>query len=482
MPSVGNYRTYTVPAGGPIFLSTDIYAVKFVVLPNGKIGARQVAAEAGIGDLEYKADDGLTLETAMRQALELAEGVGDLSEANKVLSADQDEVEGAFVDVVGDMLRDGYWSNTNYAVGQEQLLYWDSLDKIVELSQPKVKYGINLVVLSKELGYDKNEFKLNTKIHILDKEMQINDNVYVSKRSLCLDQPEKDRVEISNEGLVSSVSSFEQVLGRMTQLADVVDQKSSLYDRAKVISSQGTLSTGGIGNGTVTLQKLSTEVQSLLGVVDAATYKYDNCLLKPFSFSGKTAVFFGDDVTYSGMSTSASSTVSYCTNNWVKLFCDKFNMTYANQATVNELAQTTYDKVRAYTTAANFVFVGVGQTDWLRSTRIGTLGNTNTSTFYGALELICTAINSVQPNATVIFVTPINQSIQNPSQVASLDAYRNAIFETATSHGYNVVDGSKVGFPTDISGTFKSLMIPDGKHPSERGYAMMYRAICGILL
>lgn len=179
---------------------------------------------------------------------------------------------------MGDMLRDGYWSNTNYAPGQEQLLYWDALDQIVSVSKPKVKYSISLVVLSEELGYSQDEFKLNTKIHLLDTEMRVNDIVYVSKRTLCLDDPRKDKVEISNDGLVSTVDSFEYVLGRMTELADMVDQKSTLYDRAKAISYAGQVSTSSIKDNSITIQKLSPEVQNILGASPTAKYKYSNSL------------------------------------------------------------------------------------------------------------------------------------------------------------------------------------------------------------
>lgn len=146
MPAIGDYRAYTVPAGGAVFQTTDIYAVKFIVLPNGKVGARQVAQEAGIGDLEYKADDGLTLDTAMRMALGYAEQIGDMEAELDQYNEEQTDIEGMFADAMGDMLRDGYWSNTNYAPGQEQLLYWDALDQMASVAKPKVKYTISLVM------------------------------------------------------------------------------------------------------------------------------------------------------------------------------------------------------------------------------------------------------------------------------------------------------------------------------------------------
>ena len=79
MPGEGDYYSYIAPEGDLVFPASDIYAVKFVVLPNGKVGARQVSQEAGIGDLEYKSDDGLTLDSAMRLALSYAEQVGDMN-------------------------------------------------------------------------------------------------------------------------------------------------------------------------------------------------------------------------------------------------------------------------------------------------------------------------------------------------------------------------------------------------------------------
>ena len=480
MPAEGDYRSYIVPQGGLIFQPSDIYAVKFVVLPNGKVGARQVSQEAGISDLEYKSDDGLTLDSAMRMALAYAEEIGDMNVELEQQNDTQTAIEGTFADAMGDMLRDGYWSNTNYAPGQEQLLYWDALDQIASVSKPKVKYSISLVVLSEELGYAKDEFKLNTKIHLLDDEMRVNDIVYVSKRTLCLDDPRKDKVEISNDGLVSTVDSFEYVLGRMTQLADVVDQKGTLYDRAKVISYDGQVATPAIKNNSITMQKLAPDVQNILGASPIAKYKYGHSLLKPFDFENTTAVFFGDDTIYG--TTSSDTLTGYTENNWAHLFCNKFSMTESNQGSSGEKIDATLSKISSYSgTTPNYVFIGTGQTDWLESTPIGTNGDGSSTTFYGLLADLCSAISSIFSSSKIIFITPINQSLISQNTSANLNDYRNAIFEVCTYYGYNVVDGSQLGFP-EVSGAFRSQMIPDGRYPSELGYSMMFRTLCGILL
>ena len=97
------------------------------------------------------------------------------------------------------------------------------------------------------------------------------------------------------------------------------------------------------------------------------------------------------------------------------------------------------------------------------------------------MEGICNALETSFSSATVIFITPINQPLSNTDAAASLNEYRNAIFEVACAHDFNVVDGSKLGFPTG-SGGFRDKMIPNGRYPSEDGYYMMYKTICGVLL
>ena len=42
----------------------------------------------------------------------------------------------------GDLLRDGYWSNTAYAPGQEELLYLEAAEVMAALSKPSVTYTV----------------------------------------------------------------------------------------------------------------------------------------------------------------------------------------------------------------------------------------------------------------------------------------------------------------------------------------------------
>ena len=48
----------------------------------------------------------------------------------------QQEIEKRFAEAMGDMLIDGYWSNTAYAPGQEELLYYEALGVMERLAKP----------------------------------------------------------------------------------------------------------------------------------------------------------------------------------------------------------------------------------------------------------------------------------------------------------------------------------------------------------
>lgn len=50
----------------------------------------------------------------------------------------QQEIEKRFAEAMGDMLIDGYWSNTAYAPGQEELLYYEALGVMERLAKPTV--------------------------------------------------------------------------------------------------------------------------------------------------------------------------------------------------------------------------------------------------------------------------------------------------------------------------------------------------------
>ena len=271
----GQYRVVIAGENGSLsLLDTDISAIKFITKPSAKIGAKQVAIEAKekliqnlrnritetttdekkadinaqITKLETEIDELFNgtseeagLYTLMNSAGSLVTELNTLAkEREKALTA-QENIEADFSIAMGDMLKDGYWNNSNYAIGQEQLLFEDAVDMINQMSKPSVTYSVSRASLNGLLQRHAISLELNTPIRIYDPDLGINDFAYISRVTRHLDKPEDDTVDISNEDITLSGLTLDSILSRITKLADQIDQKNSLYDRAQAISKDGSI-------------------------------------------------------------------------------------------------------------------------------------------------------------------------------------------------------------------------------------------------
>lgn len=284
----GPYRIVTVGESGAVeFENDDLYAFKFITKPSALIGSKEVAIEAKekmIESLEKKIEQ--TTDVAKRQeymaqianyqseiqtiylGTEDADGLYDqmhevarllveldnLSASQAELSAEQIAIEAEFSAAMGDLLRDGYWSDANYTVGQEQCLYNDAVELLEQISKPTITYTVSTIKQSEAMGREIEPFDLNSMVRLYDEDQQINDIVYVSKRVYYFDNPSKDTVEISNQDITLTGQGFDSVLSRITQLADLVNQKNALYSRAKAINGNGSIAIDRL-NGTIDILK-----------------------------------------------------------------------------------------------------------------------------------------------------------------------------------------------------------------------------------
>ena len=177
--------------GVPGFANDDVYAFKFITKPSAAIGAKEVAVEAKekmiasiqrqintttdplkvaeleqqianyrseIGDLYNGTDTVDGLYEQMRDAAELLDQLDTLITQNAVLNAQQTQIEATFSAAMGDYLRDGYWSDPNYTVGQEQSLYNDAVSLLNQISKPTVTYQISTIKLSEAMGFEVEPF------------------------------------------------------------------------------------------------------------------------------------------------------------------------------------------------------------------------------------------------------------------------------------------------------------------------------------
>ena len=233
----------------------------------------------------------------------------------------------------------------------------------------------------------------------------------------------------------------------------------------------------------VTESNLDSNLKKKIIVDDNTKLKYGHSLNKPFDFNGKSITFFGDSITAG----STSPNLAVTPNPYCKIFADKFGMTFSNRGvggtyicdTVNE--NSILNRIIKYTDQRDFIVIAGGTNDWTFGKPVGALGDTTGDTFYGALHVICEHLKTVHSTSTIIFITPINQNVDRPDSITTIDVYRNAIFEVATSYEFNVVDGSQIGFPKE-QGAFADIMCSDGVHPSELGHRFYAKSLCGILL
>lgn len=105
-----------------------------------------VVADSGIriDNLTNGTQESVGLYTLMAEADSLVRSIKFLYDEYDGLSTTANEIENSFIAVMGDMLRDGYWNDSNYVEGQEDQLYNDAKEIMREMAQPVVTYDIGV--------------------------------------------------------------------------------------------------------------------------------------------------------------------------------------------------------------------------------------------------------------------------------------------------------------------------------------------------
>lgn len=209
--------------------------------------------ENGIGDLYNGTEESKGLYDLFFEAIDLSLQLNTLNEAYNTLSMQQLTIEAVFTVAMGDMLRDGYWSDTDYIAGQEQYLYNDALEVSAEMGKPAITYSVTALDLG-AMGLDDEPFDLNYSCRIYDKDAGINDYVFVDKITEYFDEPENNKLTLSSKEMDIGAQTFEAMMSRITQITDMIIGRNSLYERAQAISKEGTIGAE-ILNGNINVEK-----------------------------------------------------------------------------------------------------------------------------------------------------------------------------------------------------------------------------------
>ena len=152
-------------------------------------------------------------------------------------------VESAFMDAMGDMLRDGYWQDNSYIVGQEEALFKDAVDTHAVMARPVASYTLALFHM---VGMDAAPViraAVNTPVHIIDDDAGINAWGFIDQIVFAVDMPYNTTMRISTEESRFAKQSFSQVLSKIAETAKDVRAKQGVFARAALINEAGKIST-----------------------------------------------------------------------------------------------------------------------------------------------------------------------------------------------------------------------------------------------
>lgn len=197
-----------------VFPENSEYVIKWITKTSGLIGGKEVAIEAKQQSIESwnkqlaEEPDQAKQETIQEQIALLESGIQEIYEGtaesaglyafmreavDKAIERDvlntqyessmsgQAAIEQRFAEAMGDLLRDGYWSNTSYAPGQEELLFLEGQEIMEKLSKPSVTYTVTVLNLSGISGYEQEVFQPNMAVRLWDEALSLNDQAYVTK-------------------------------------------------------------------------------------------------------------------------------------------------------------------------------------------------------------------------------------------------------------------------------------------------------------
>ena len=216
---------------------------------------------------------------------------------------------------------------------------------------------------------------------------------------------------------------------------------------------------------------------------------------KPFLFSGKTINAFGDSITAGVTSPGLKQGTPY-----IKYFADhvgaKLNNWAVSGSTLSVLESWSPGSICKRVMdvlpkdMGDYIFIAGGTNDFNQNREIGSLDSKDNATVCGAVNNMCEYIKLNLSDRTVIFITPIPYTqayySRNPAVNKlgnTLEDYIKAIYQVATLHGYNVVNGYALGMPTG-AGAWDNAMCDnsDGCHPAELGHKLYARSLAGKLL
>lgn len=232
----------------------------------------------------------------------------------------------------------------------------------------------------------------------------------------------------------------------------------------------------------ISIRALSeSESMSMLDVNAVSALKHRLCSVSPYMYGKKWAVL-GDSITAGdGLTSNILTRYSTLIEKQCGIIAYNYGYSGSRIAVQGSAGDSTYDNAMVIRYAnmiddADYITVLGGINDANNQLPLGTLGDTDISTFYGALEVLITGLLTKYPGKAIGFITyPHYQSSERHQ------TYANAIKEACARYAIPVLDLHSVGGMNTITTAFSQMFYSDGLHPNELGQSVMARKICAFL-
>lgn len=129
----------------------------------------------------------------------------------------------------------------------------------------------------------------------------------------------------------------------------------------------------------------------------------------------------------------------------------------------------------ALPTEAELVTVFGGGEDMKAAVPLGTFGSTDETTFYGALDSLCSSLASVYAGKTVVFVTPSQQNTGTTENSLGLTVadYAEAVKKVCGKYSVPVYDANACGAICTLVAAQKEMYTADGFYLNDAGHALL---------
>ncbi|MBM6754930.1 SGNH/GDSL hydrolase family protein [Collinsella tanakaei] len=156
-------------------------------------------------------------------------------------------------------------------------------------------------------------------------------------------------------------------------------------------------------------------------------------------------------------------------------------------AVCNDRADSFIERRNTLPDRADVVLVLGGVNDFCRNVPLGAAGETDTTTFFGALDTLARSLVTCYPEAVVVFMTPMKTAgVPRKGLPASVDEngcglveadYAAAVRAVADRYGMPVIDLFAESTISPYLPEHRERYMPDGLHYSPAGYERLARRI-----